>query len=382
MLEPVPELTAKWLELSDWDAEFESEWSDLIDRCPTASIFETPEWVGPWWRWLGRGRLRLLSVTRGRRVVALVPLVEDVERYFGLRTTTLKFAGEPHADRLGLIHDPNDAAGLVMAAEAIAREAESVDIVRLTEMSEGEPDERAVVEAARACTVPLAKRTWSRSPVLRLERPWEEISAAYPKSLRTRLRRARSRQNADGGFSFARWQPDPAEVPTLLERFRDLENRSWKGQDGVGVFGPQDRWEFMADVSLRFARRRWLDVATLSRGSDLVAYRYGFRYRGVFLDYNLAHDPDASRYAPGRTLLDDVIRDSHRLGLQAVDASRGELRTPHLLADWTPDSRWHSKVMLFGPTVVGRAASLVEKTGKPLMRKIMRRKIPTATGAS
>ena len=134
-------------------------------------------------------------------------------------------------------------------------------------------------------------------------------------------------------MTFRRWQPGPDELAGILPRLGAVEARSWKGRHGVGIFAPEDRWRFLVDVSHHLAARRWLDIATLSLDGRIIAYRYGFRYRARFLDYNLAHDPDYAQLSPGRVLLDEIIRDSHRLGLEAVDASRGALDPPHLLAD-------------------------------------------------
>ncbi len=370
------EATVRWLDEGAWDGAFDQEWTGLVDRCPAASIFQTPEWVSSWWKHFGTGRLSFLTVYHDRRLTCLAPFVAGNERRFGVTLHTLALAGEPLADRLGLLFDPAFD-GVRVAARAIVAKSRGFDITRIAELTMHGPEEAALLDEARHARVAVTSRVWSRSPVLRLDRPWDEIEREYPRALRTRLSRARSKQKQAGGWIFRRWQPGPGELGPLLAELGALEERSWKGESGVGIFSTLKSRDFVRDVSEKFTRRGWLDVATLSANGALVAYRYGFRFRGVFLDYNLAHDPGYARMAPGRVLLDEIIRDSHRMGLAAVDASRGRIDPPHLLADWTAESRLHSLLLLFGPSLRGRTMSSVEQSLKPLARRLLRRRLPT-----
>ncbi len=52
------------------------EWSALWERCVGATPFQTPEWLLPWWRSLGRGELRGVALRQGGR------LVESIEGDF------------------------------------------------------------------------------------------------------------------------------------------------------------------------------------------------------------------------------------------------------------------------------------------------------------
>lgn len=373
-------LVAEWIEdPARWE-ELAPAWSDLVARDPDASIFQTPEWMIPWRRHLAAGCLRVLAVRRSDRLVALVSLIDHREAILGGRARVLAFVGEPEADRLGILADPGDPDALEAAAVGLADAAPAVDVVRLGEVCTGSPTDESLRRVAAARRIPAVRRVCSRAPVLFLEGSWEAIEARYPEALRTRLRRARRRQQETGGLAFRRWQSEPREVPSLLERFREIERRSWKGQRGVGIFSTPRRWDFFRELSLRLAQRGWLDVATLASGDRLVAYRYGFRFRGVFLDYNLAHDPADSRLSPGRVLLDEVVRDSHRLGLTAVDASRGSLASPHLLADWTTVSREHARWMLFGPSWRGRALGTLERRLKPVWRRVRGARVTDGEG--
>src|SRR5919198_431245 len=50
------------------------EWSALWARCPTATPFQSPEWLIPWWRHIGEGELWTLACRSEGRLVGLAPL--------------------------------------------------------------------------------------------------------------------------------------------------------------------------------------------------------------------------------------------------------------------------------------------------------------------
>lgn len=371
-------LRAEWRIEQGWSDPFIEEWNDLIGRAGSAaSVNLTPEWMVPWWRHLGPAERHDLIVRDSGRLAGYASFEKRAEKTLGIACTVLCLAGEPVSDRLGLLVDPSVPGAHDLMVRMIIDAASGVDVIRLSELESGSRDVAAFDLARRRAPERFHGRVCARSPVLYMKETLEETLAGLTRSNRTRLHRARRRQAEAGGFGFSRRQPGPEEIPGLLASLRDLEDRSWKGTRGVGLFSTPQRLAFIHDVCAGFSRRGWLDVALLFRDGRLAAYRLGFRHGGVFLDYNLAHDPELARFSPGRTLLDDVIRDSHAIGLNAVDASRGSLGEPHILADWTPDARWHMRCMIFGPTVQGRALSALERHAKPLARRVMRRREPS-----
>jgi CelD/BcsL family acetyltransferase involved in cellulose biosynthesis len=44
-----------------WIETARGEWADLFQRA-ASTPFQSPEWLIPWWRHLGEGRLHLLAV--------------------------------------------------------------------------------------------------------------------------------------------------------------------------------------------------------------------------------------------------------------------------------------------------------------------------------
>ena len=103
---------------------------------------------------------------------------------------------------------------------------------------------------------------------------------------------------------------------------------------------------------------------------QLIAYRWQPRFRGGILDYNFAHLPQYDGLSPGRVLLDDIIQAAASRALDRVDASRGSIRRPHLLADWTNEFVDHYTLWLTNDTVRGLLLYLLAKHVNPWRHRL------------
>src|SRR5437899_9915998 len=65
------------------DAELDtlrSAWNTLWSQCPRATPFQSPEWLIPWWRHLGKGELWVLAIRQEDQLVGLAALCIDENR--------------------------------------------------------------------------------------------------------------------------------------------------------------------------------------------------------------------------------------------------------------------------------------------------------------
>src|SRR5581483_4230358 len=95
------------------------EWWALWARAPTATPFQSPAWLLPWWRHFSPGRLMSIAVWQHQRLVALAPLYLE-ENPGGARLLPL---GISLSDYLDLLLDPDASAPAAAAlAERLAAE--------------------------------------------------------------------------------------------------------------------------------------------------------------------------------------------------------------------------------------------------------------------
>src|SRR5919109_905691 len=71
---PVPALDIEEVTTIEALEKLHPEWSALWARCPTSTLFQSPEWLIPWWRHLGEGELWTLALRQAGRLVGLAPL--------------------------------------------------------------------------------------------------------------------------------------------------------------------------------------------------------------------------------------------------------------------------------------------------------------------
>jgi len=346
----------------------------LIGRVDAATVFVTPEWFECAAAVLPAGRqLAVLALTRGERLIGWIPFTLGVERLHGVPTRTLRVLGHPLSDRVVLPVEQDDPNALDAIVNTLVAPDARWDVAILSELPEGEQLASLSASLARHQTIGASWRLCARAP--RLTLAFEDAAALrgqYGRTLRTRLARARRKLAAAGEVSFERLLAAPEEAPGLVELARTIEAASWKGRDGVGIFGTAAGLTFFGHVAMRFAARGWLDIGVLRLNGAPISYRFGFRFRGVFYDYNLAFEPAYAALSPGRILLEEMIVSSLAQGLVAIDASRSSEAEPHLLADWTTQALTHSELWLYRTTARARALYWLRTRLRPALQRLRR----------
>jgi CelD/BcsL family acetyltransferase involved in cellulose biosynthesis len=345
----------------------------LVASVPGTTFFNTWEWLSCAASALPPGRsLHVLAIRENGTLVACVPLTWGSERLHGVPVRSVRLLGDPLADRVGLlVAGEDDDRRRRFVLDAIVEFPKPWDVILLSELVE-DPGLRALVRGwAHERGIGVHWRHCARSPVLALgQADVRALRASYPKTLTTRLRRSRKRLEAAGKVEFERRLPGPGDVERVLDAFKAIEDASWKGEREVGIFSTAGRYRFFRALSEAIARRGWLDVGMLSLDGRLISYRYGFRFQGVYLDYNLAYAPEFARLSPGRILLDEMITSSLELGLAAVDASRGAVGDGHQLQEWTDRYVDHYQLWVLAGSARGRLLLALRQGLRPALQRV------------
>jgi CelD/BcsL family acetyltransferase involved in cellulose biosynthesis len=343
----------------------------LLDSLPQATVFNSVPWCQAAVQALPPPRtLHMLAVSDAGGLAAWLPMSAGVERIHGLPLRTLRLLGHPYNDRVALPLRGGDGELAGTVVEALRSCPWAWDVVVLSELHSAA--ERGQLARALAAQPALGVewRACSSTPVLGLA---DGVPADRGRSATARSARARRKLAAAGTMRFERLIPTPAQVPPLLALCKAIEDRSWKGMQGLGIFSTPAGARFFADAATRLAARGWLDIGLLYLDGQPISYRFGFRHRNVWLDFNLAYDPAYAACAPGRILLDEMILSSRQQGLDAVDASRSSRTEPHLLAEWSDARIEHHELWLFAPTLRGRLLGLARRHLRPALQRLRRR---------
>ncbi|SCY21832.1 MULTISPECIES: GNAT family N-acetyltransferase [Pseudomonas] len=258
--------------------------------------------------------LHVLLAWKGDQLSLCLPLVAFRESRFGLRWRTLRHLGYPMSDRLALLCQLDDS-GLTQALEEIRRRLPHT-LLQLNELTTDANTQR--------CMQHWAHLSSSHHCHLSCRAPYHLISPQDRqephRNVRYKLRKARKRSD-EIGATVRRVAPDAASIGALLDSLAAVEERSWKGQEEVGIFcEPRRGW--MREAFTALAAVDLVRVVMLEHEGRCISYRLGLLHNGRLYDYNLAFLPEYAELSGGRLLLDEWIQWGLEEGWRWVDASR------------------------------------------------------------
>ncbi|HSV02671.1 MAG TPA: GNAT family N-acetyltransferase [Phenylobacterium sp.] len=301
-------------ELTD-PAELEAlapEWRALLERCPQATPFQTPEWLIAWRRAFLPQGLWTLAFRGDGRLVALAPMFIH-GRSDGRRQLTL--LGNGLSDRLDLIAEP---AARRAAAAALFRHLARRKLWDLCDFRDLPADSPLLAAAAegRSRLAPEAP-----CPTLALPHDPAEVLGRLPKSRRTDLRRCARRLAELGAVRFE--LADAAGRASALAAVMALHARRWNERGEAGVFAEPRVRGFHEAVTGDLLAAGMLRLHVLRLGERPIAAQYGIVQGASAYSYIHAFDPAFARFGPGWLLMAHVLQSAVREGLRSFDFLRG-----------------------------------------------------------
>jgi CelD/BcsL family acetyltransferase involved in cellulose biosynthesis len=343
------------------------EWSELWARCPEATPFQTPEWLLPWWRRLGRGQLSTLALRDGERLVGLAPLFRT--GYYGLPLRRVCFLGTGNTDYLGALFEPE--------AECRASDAlwnhlrlcgKSWDLCDFQQLR-ARPEPSLAGGASRESGWLRSLMAQEECPHLALPPSIEEWRRGLSSKLRSNLRYYGRRLERKGAAIEAVTEASLAESLDALFR---LHEARWRKRGLPGVFASHRVRAFHREVSLAFLHRGWLRLYALRLRGEIRAVLYCFAARGRTLYYAGGFDPEVGRLSPGTVLTGHAIAEAIREGCSEFDFLRGNEAYKYA---WGAVDRVNTRLVVTrSPTVLRlvRAEQRLERWGKQLIRRLLR----------
>lgn len=307
-----------WYDSLDAEIFPQAAYEQLLEQLAEVTPFNRLAWLRACAAQLDGRELRILTAWDAGGMVLCLPLTRGRETLMGLPWCVVRHLGYPLADRLvpavGIADPP-----LLREALQQVRKHLPHTLLELNEVLSIEPAGQLV-------------RTWGRASCY-----WEDrLSCRVPEhriteadsdepagDLRYELRRAR-RRVAEAGALLRRYVPDQSDMGALLRELAAVEQASWKGEEGVGLFSAT-RLAVMTAALTALAGEGRVRVVSLEQEGRCISYRLGLLERGRLYDYNIAFLPEHSRLGSGRLLLNEWLLWGLEEGWQWVDASRVSL---------------------------------------------------------
>ncbi|PBB84669.1 MULTISPECIES: GNAT family N-acetyltransferase [unclassified Mesorhizobium] len=301
----------------------EAPWWRLWSQCISATPFQSPAWLLPWWQAFMPGDLAVVAVWSGTDLVGLAPLY--LERHAsGSRLLPI---GISLSDYLDILCMPGQAAA-VNAAIAGA-------VLRLEWSSWILPDlppEAACSSLALPDAVESLSASHAACPVLPLTCD-ETLASLVPARRRRQLRRAWRAAQRRGSVIIRRCETDPE---TFLDHLIRLHGSRWAGQGG-GVLADPCAVKFHRTALPRLAANGLARCWLMEIGEAVVGAYYGFHHRGRAYAYLGGFDPGYAEESPGAILIGEAIAEAVHEGAREFDFLRGRESYKY---GWGAVDRW------------------------------------------
>jgi CelD/BcsL family acetyltransferase involved in cellulose biosynthesis len=304
------------------------EWAALWERVPSATPFQSPEWLLPWLGHLwGGGEIFSFAFRAGDRLVGLAPVF-----LFGPGGRQAALIGAGVSDYLGVLFEPEFAEVCAVSLAARLTGDERGIGIEFTDLPEGSALLSLENGSREHCAV---------CPALALPGSMEPVLAALDPKFRTDVRRAGNRIRAAGGYRFETACPEQA--PEYLEALFRLHARCWSARGEAGVLGAPPVQAFHREAVGPLARKGIARMFALRREDEFVAVIYALARGSIVYAYLSGFDPDASRLSPGAVLLAYAIEQSIQEGFREFDFLRGGERYKY---DWGARDRFTWRLRL------------------------------------
>ena len=288
------------------------EWHRLEASCRTATPFQSPEWLIPWWVCFAHDELRVITVRRANNLCAVLPLVTE-SKPDGRRVTLL---GTGNTDHLDLVVDDRwrDVA-TAMAMNALAELLTARDWCDFEQL----PEWSALLTTPAPSGWRWETERCDVCPVLAISGC--AADDPLPPQRSADARRARRRLSRR-----AHWQIGAVARDTLdevLSALFDLHQARWQAHSHPGVLGTEAVRRFLRCAARGLADRGMLRAYALKLDGRIVGVHLGFQGRRRRFFYISGFDPALKSLSIGTVLLEQAIRDAASEGVSEIDFLRG-----------------------------------------------------------
>jgi CelD/BcsL family acetyltransferase involved in cellulose biosynthesis len=321
-------MTDRWIERIEDTASFgalEPDWWALYGRCPSATPFQSPAWLMPWWRAFAPGSLAVIAVHEDGVLTGLAPYYREHDDH-GCRLLPIGISLSDYCD---ILVCPQHGDAVARIAEAYSEQAD---------WREWEFCELACDAAARALpSLWNAREAWRPAhpcPVIDLSRA-RGLDDVVPSTQRRKLRMARHRLERRGGWRLV--STGDRSAGWWLDALVTLHGARWRSRGEEGVLSDPRVEAFLALALPPLAARGLLRCYGIEIEGRLAGVYVGFQDRGRAYAWLGGLDPQFADLSPGTLLIGHALEQAIAEGVHCFDFLRGAEAYKYR---WGAQDRW------------------------------------------
>ena len=348
--------------------ELAPQWNELLQDSAADCPFLTAEWLCAWWKHLSsKGRLRLVTVRDGSRLIAIAPLMVT-GGLLGM-FSRLEFLGTGHAgsDYLDLVvRRGYEREGMQVLAHTLKAQKRALRLNHVTvsslaaQMAGGLAEDGWTSRRTQVATcpfIPLVGQTWDSYLA--------SLGASHRANFRRRLRALT--QRFEVRFELAASEGARQEAVAALIQFHEQRF----GTGGSTAFLTPALRAFHGEATAQALQRGWLRLYVLRLDGVPAAVMYGFGYNQRFYFYQHGFDSRYEQFSAGLVLMGMTIQAAIGEGAVEFDMLYG---TEGYKGLWAREERPLLQLQLFPPHMAGvlhRRTAEAERTMRAVARRIL-----------
>jgi CelD/BcsL family acetyltransferase involved in cellulose biosynthesis len=336
-----------------------SAWTALEEAGACPSLFASHTWVRVWMREFAAGLTPSVFVGYGGSgPIGLAPLYVTEVGAIGLPVNFLSLRGE-----FLISGEPDSFVSAVLSRLRARGRALSLRSVPVDS-----PTHRGLSRQSRGAGYYRSERRSRVSARIDIKTSWQEYIESFPGTRRRRWEKQNRRLRQAGEVRVGHLD-DSTDVDALVDRFIDVESRSWKENEGTSIRG-RGLTDFYHELCRALAGRGWLQPWWLELDGQMIAFMLGAVFQGTYWALKSSYDEEYARFSPGICLSYEVVRGAFEGALERVDLPGERAKWK---CEWATGEQAHATVALYPRGPAGAVRHLTESWARPLVRKVVRR---------
>lgn len=332
-------------------AGLEAEWNDAVDRSGIPHPFLRHEWLRSWWECFGAGgRLHIVIVRAGGRIVAIAPLMSEPVCLYGLPIRRLRLLHNDHTPRADFIVAEHHDESYNAIWTALQQSSDGWDVLQLGQLSHQSRTGPIMSQLAAAHGWPIGLWRSGDAPYLEVSGSWDQyfngLSAKFRQNLRNRL----TRLHRLGEVATETLDETGAILQARHDAFR-LEASGWKDRAGTAIVCDPAVRHFYELLAARASEHGWIRLLFLCVNGRRIATSYGSLYANRLFLFKTGYDPAYAQCSPFKLLTYFALNRAFDEGLREVDFL-GDAEPWKL--EWTMTTRPHDWLFVFAKTARAR----------------------------
>lgn len=355
-----------------------SDWNQLVKQSK-ASVFFRHEWFEAAWTWRKQdSQLFILLVQCGEEIAGILPLVRTFKKQRLLTLRCLEFLTVPDTQVCDLIIAPQRRARAIEAwCEELDRRGGDWDLLNLRYLS-GPDTAASELQAALAQKRYVgAAKAQGRNLFVALNDSWDSYYATRTRSLKKANNLAANRLKKLGQIKIDWITYETASTPVLdnaLAQAIEISRRSWKQNTGNSLDQPGPLG-FITTLTGHAIRNGWLSLWLLSLNDKVLAMEYQLLDAGNVYALRADFDAECEEISPGSHLMRTLLETLFDRGLQRYYMGPGDNAYK---GRWTNENDALFELVVYGNTLRGKLARLLDDVVRPLARSLRDRITPQA----